>query len=72
MITINQPTNIKLHFRGKEHTVHEMSTTDRGSIIRITLYHPNLWYSYNHFFNNGKDQFFQLTVPDEEGKIIIV
>lgn len=70
MITIKQPQNIKLRFRGKDRPVDEMTTTDSGSIIRISLATPRCWYSHSHFFNNGNDQFFQLTVPNEEGVLI--
>lgn len=60
----------KILFRGQLHPVHEIKTTDRGSIVSFTIFHKYLWYSYNTFLNNLKDEFYQLTVPNEKGILV--
>lgn len=70
MITLTQPAGYEILFRGNLNTVDEIKTTDKGSIVSITLFRPMLWYSYTTFFNDLEDRFFQLTVPDEEAVLL--
>lgn len=66
----NKLNGYKILFRGVEHAAHEVKTTNSGSIISFTILRKKCWYGYVTFFNNIKDEFYQLTVPKEQGYLI--